>query len=177
MLSLATANLQRLQALMSDMLAYAQVGGAGKRTDVSLREPLEMALSNLQKDIEETGAQVSFGVLPTVRTDRSQVTLVFQNLISNAIKFRSGQAPRLQIGSKKEKREWVVSVADNGQGFDSRYAEQIFLPFKRLHGSDTPGSGIGLATCKRIVERIGGRIWAEAVPGKGATFYFTLPVK
>jgi len=120
---------------------------------------------------------VNIGVLPTVRTDRSQVTLVFQNLISNAIKFRSGQAPRLQIGSKKEKREWVVSVADNGQGFDSRYAEQIFLPFKRLHGSDTPGSGIGLATCKRIVERIGGRIWAEAVPGKGATFYFTLPVK
>ena len=177
LLSLAAANLQRLQALMSDMLAYAQVGGAGKRTAVPLREPLEMALGNLQKDIEETGAQVNFGLLPTVRTDRSQVTLVFQNLISNAIKFRSGEAPHLRIGTKKEKREWVVSVADNGQGFDAQYAEQIFLPFKRLHGSDTPGSGIGLATCKRIVERMGGRVWAEAALGKGATFYFTLPVK
>ncbi len=176
-LSLATANLQRLQALMSDMLAYAQVGGAGKRIAVSLREPLEMALSNLQKDIQETGAQVNFPLLPTVRTDRPQLTLVFQNLISNAIKFRSSQPPRLQIGMKKEKREWVVSIADNGQGFDPQYAEQIFLPFKRLHGSETPGSGIGLATCKRIVERLGGRIWAEAERGKGATFYFTLPAK
>ena len=174
-LALATANLQRLQALMSDMLAYAQVGGAGKRTAVSLREPLQMALSNLQKDIEETGAQVNFGLLPTLRTDRYQLTLVFQNLISNAIKFRSDQPPCLQIGAKKEKGEWTVFIGDNGQGFDPQYAEQIFLPFKRLHGPDTPGSGIGLATCKRIVERLGGRIWAEAAQGEGATFYFTLP--
>ena len=117
------------------------------------------------------------GPLPTVRTDRSQVTLVFQNLISNAIKFRSDAAPRVRIGAKKENREWVVTIADNGQGFDPEYAEQIFLPFKRLHGSDTPGSGIGLATCKRIVERLGGRIWVEAARGKGATFFFTLPAK
>lgn len=176
-LSLATANLQRLQALMSDMLAYAQVGGAGKRTAVPLQEPLEMALSNLQKDIQETGAQLNFQRLPTVRTDRSQMTLVFQNLISNAIKFRSSQPPCLQIGAKRKDLEWVVSITDNGQGFDPAHAEQIFLPFKRLHGSDTPGSGIGLATCKRIVERLGGRIWAEAAQGKGATFYFTLPIK
>jgi light-regulated signal transduction histidine kinase (bacteriophytochrome) len=175
MLALATANLQRLQALMSDMLAYAQVGGAGKRTTVSLREPLQMALSNLQRDIEETGAQVNFGLLPTLRTDRYQLTLVFQNLISNAIKFRSDRPPCLQIGAKKEKGEWTVFIGDNGQGFDPQYAEQIFLPFKRLHGPNTPGSGIGLATCKRIVERLGGRIWAEAAQGEGATFYFTLP--
>ena len=102
---------------------------------------------------------------------------MFQNLISNAIKFRSDQPPYLQIGARKEKREWVVSIGDNGQGFDPQYAEKIFLPFQRLHGSDTPGSGIGLATCKRIVERLGGRIWAEAAQGKGATFYFTLPGK
>ena len=177
MLSLATANLQRLQALMTDMLAYAQVGGTAKRTAVPLQEPLQMALSNLQKDIEETGAQVNIGLLPTIRTDRYQLTLVFQNLIGNAIKFRSDRRPCLQIGAKKEKGEWTVSIGDNGQGFDPQYAEQIFLPFKRLHGSDTPGSGIGLATCKRIVERLGGRIWAEAAQGTGATFYFTLPRK
>jgi chemotaxis family two-component system sensor kinase Cph1 len=176
-LSMATANLQRLKTLMADMLAYAQVGGAGKRAAVSLREPLEMALSNLHKDIEQTGTEVNFGFLPTVRTDRSQLTLVFQNLISNAIKFRTDQPPRLEIVAKRANREWLVSIADNGEGFDSDYAEQIFLPFKRLHGSDTPGSGIGLATCKRIVERLGGRIWAEAAKGKGATFYFTLPGK
>jgi signal transduction histidine kinase len=96
-------------------------------------------------------------------------------LISNAIKFRSGAALRIQIGAKRETQQYVVSVADNGQGFDQQYADQVFLPFKRLHGHETPGSGIGLATCRRIVERLGGRIWAEATPGKGATFYFTLP--
>ncbi|MGA2879197.1 MAG: ATP-binding protein [Bryobacteraceae bacterium] len=176
-LSLATANLLRLQALMNDILAYAQVGGSGKRATVALQEPLQMALSNLQKDIEETGAQVNFGLLPTVWTDRFQLTLVFQNLIDNAIKFRSDKAPFLQIGANREGREFIVSITDNGQGFDAQYAEQIFLPFQRLHGSDTPGSGIGLATCKRIVERMGGRIWAESAPGQGSTFYFTLPDK
>ena len=143
---------------------------------VPLREPVEIALINLQNDIEQTGAQVNVGPLPTVKVDRSQLTLVFQNLIGNAVKFRTDEPPRLQIGATRENREYVVSIADNGQGFDPRFAEQIFLPFKRLHGSETPGSGIGLATCKRIIERMRGRIWAEAAPGKGATFYFTLPI-
>jgi signal transduction histidine kinase len=174
-LSLATDNLWRLQALMSDILAYSQVGGGGNTVAVPLQEPLQMALSNLQKDIEETGARVNFGTLPTVKADRSLLTLVFQNLISNAIKFRSDQPPHLQIGAVLENREYVVSIADNGQGFDPHYADQIFLPFKRLHGPETPGSGIGLATCKRIVERLGGRIWAEAANGKGAIFFFALP--
>jgi signal transduction histidine kinase len=175
-LSMATAHLQRLQTLMSDILSYAQVGGAQNTATVPLREPVEIALVNLQSDIEKTRAQVDVGPLPTVRVDRSQLTLVFQNLIGNAVKFRTDEAPRLQIGATRENREYVVSIADNGQGFDPRFAEQIFLPFKRLHGSETPGSGIGLATCKRIIERMRGRIWAEAAPGKGATFYFTLPI-
>jgi signal transduction histidine kinase len=175
LLSMAKANLDRLQALMSDILAYSLVGGAVPAVYVSLEEPLQMALTNLQKDIEETGAEVNFGPLPTVKSDRSLLTLVFQNLISNAIKFRSYERPRLQIAGARENREYVVSIADNGQGFDTQYAEQIFLPFKRLHGTDTPGSGIGLATCKRIVERLGGRIWAESAREKGATFYFALP--
>jgi signal transduction histidine kinase len=174
-LSTATAGLQRLQALMSDILAYSQVGGAQERTIAPLQESLQMALSNLQKDIEETGAQLTHGSLPSLKADRSLMTLVFQNLIGNSLKFRANEPPRVQIEGIRENGEWIISVADNGQGFDSRYATQIFLPFKRLHGPETPGSGIGLATCKRVVERLGGRIWAEAAPGRGATFHFTLP--
>jgi signal transduction histidine kinase len=174
-LALAKSNLQRLKCLMGDILSYSQVGGSENKVPVSLQGPLRMALANLQKDIEEAKTEVSFGPLPTVRADPSQLTLVFQNLIGNAIKFRSGEPSRVQIDVTREQREYVVSVADNGPGFDPQYAQQIFLPFKRLHGPDTPGSGIGLATCQRIIERMGGRIWAEAIPGKGATFYFALP--
>jgi signal transduction histidine kinase len=174
-LSMAVTGLQRLQTLMSDLLSYAQVEGGKDRALVLLQEPLELALANLQENIEEAGAQVIFDSLPTLQTDRFQLTLVFQNLISNAVKFRAAAPLRIQIGAKRETKQYVVSVADNGQGFDPQYADQVFLPFKRLHGHETPGSGIGLATCRRIVERLGGRIWAEATPGKGATFYFTLP--
>jgi len=174
-LSMATASLQRLKGLIGDILSYSQVGGSQNTEIVPLQEPVQMALANLQRDIEVAGAQVNIGALPTLKADRFQLLLVFQNLISNAIKFRADQPPRLEIAATKENKEYVVAVADNGQGFDPAYAEQIFLPFKRLHGADTPGSGIGLATCKRIVERMGGRIWAEAAQGKGATFYFTLP--
>lgn len=174
-LSMATTGLQRLQALMSDLLSYAQVDGGKDRAAVPLQEPLELALVNLHENIEEAGAQVIFDSLPTLQTDRFQLTLVFQNLIGNAIKFRAGALLRIRIGAKREDQHFVVSVADNGQGFDPKYVEDVFLPFKRLHGHETPGSGIGLATCRRIVERLGGRIWAEATPGKGATFCFTLP--
>jgi light-regulated signal transduction histidine kinase (bacteriophytochrome) len=174
-LALAKSNLQRLKCLMGDILSYSQVGGSENKVSVALQGPLRMALANLQKDIEETKTEVSFGLLPTVRADPSQLTLVFQNLIGNAIKFRSEEPPRIEIGVTREGREYVVSVADNGPGFDPQYAQQIFLPFKRLHGPDTPGSGIGLATCQRIIERMGGRIWAQATAGKGATFYFALP--
>jgi len=175
-LSMAMANLQRLQSLMSDILAYSQVGGAQNSEIVPLQEPLRIALTNLRKDIGETGTEIVVGPLPAVRADRSQLALVFQNLIGNAIKFRGAEPARLHIEATTDSRECVVSIADNGQGFDPRYAKEIFLPFKRLHGPETPGSGIGLATCSRIVERMGGRIWAEAADGMGATFYFTLPL-
>jgi light-regulated signal transduction histidine kinase (bacteriophytochrome) len=177
LLSLARTNLDRLQALMSDMLAYAQVGGGEATAVVPLQEPLEMALSNLQKEIEETGAQVANGLLPSLKGDRSLITIVFQNLVSNALKYRADAAPRIRIEAGREKEQWVISIADNGQGFDPKYAEMIFLPFKRLHGTDTPGSGIGLATCRRVIERFGGRIWAESAPGNGATLYFALPAQ
>jgi chemotaxis family two-component system sensor kinase Cph1 len=174
--SMATAGLRRLQTLMTDLLAYSQLDGAEQvAVTVPLEESLQMALTNLQKDLESAEARVEIGTLPGgVKANRSLLTLVFQNLIANAIKFRANEAPRIQIAAKEENHEVIVSVADNGQGFDRKYAEHIFLPFKRLHGSDIPGSGIGLATCKRIIERLGGRIWAEGVAGKGATFYFAL---
>jgi len=161
---------------VSDILAYSQLGGAQNTTVVPLQESLEIALTNLQGEIDATGALVNYGLLPPVKADRSLMTLVFQNLISNALKFRrAGEPPHVQIECRRTQGEWIVSCADNGQGFEPQYGEQIFLPFKRLHGAEMAGSGIGLATCKRIAERLGGRIWAEAMPGKGATFYFTLP--
>ena len=141
-----------------------------------MQEPLQIALTNLKSEFDATGAQVNYGLLPSLRADRSLLTLVFQNLIANALKFRRAtEAPHIQVESLRSREEWIVSIADNGRGFDPQYAQQIFLPFKRLHGTETPGSGIGLATCKRIIDRLGGRIWAEATPGLGATFYFSVP--
>jgi signal transduction histidine kinase len=174
-LSMATTSLERLQGLMNDILSYAQVGDDQRRASVCLNEPLDIALANLRNEIEEAGARIDHGHLPTVNADRSQMVLVFQNLIANSIKFRSSNPPLIEIRAARENRQFVISIADNGQGFDPKYAAQIFLPFKRLHHQDTPGSGIGLASCKRRVERQGGRIWAEAEPGKGATFYFSVP--
>ena len=103
--------------------------------------------------------------------------MVFQNLIGNALKYRGTEVPQIRIEAVREDANWRVSVTDNGQGFDSNYAETIFKPFRRLHGKNVPGSGIGLATCKRVIERLGGRIWAESILGEGSTFYFTLPAE
>ena len=160
---------------MNDILAYTQAGAAHSATSVNLHHPLEMALLDFEKEIATAGATVTSGSLPTLRTNLSLVAFVFQNLVGNALKFRSDRPPRIQIGSQRDGGDWIISVGDNGEGFDSQYAEQIFLPFERLHSRNLPGSGIGLATCRRIVQRLGGRIWAESELGKGSTFYFTLP--
>jgi light-regulated signal transduction histidine kinase (bacteriophytochrome) len=174
-LLMATAGLRRVQTLMADILAYTQAGGVPIRTSVPLQEPLEIALANLRQDVEGARARIQYGILPTVYVDRLQLMLVFQNLVSNAIKFRSEEPPRVRIGAVARDRAWVVSVSDNGTGFEPRFAERIFAPFERLHGPQVPGSGIGLAICRRIIERMGGRIWAESAAGRGATFFFVLP--
>ena len=119
-------------------------------------------------------------VLPTVMADTTQLSQVFQNLIANALKFRGEQPPLIHIEADRdvEQGQWLFSVRDNGIGIEPQYAERIFLIFQRLHSrNEYPGTGIGLALCKRIVERHGGRIWIESEPGKGSTFYFTLPDK
>lgn len=178
-LGLSIESLERLGALMHDILAYSEMSNAPpqQRVLMPLEEPLNIALENLQHHIDRTGADISAGVLPKVPADRTQMVMVFQNLIGNAIKYGGIEELHIRIESVREGSDWRISVKDNGQGFSAEYALSIFEPFRRLHGPNVPGSGIGLATCKRIVERLGGRIWAESIPGEGATFYFTLPVE
>ena len=175
----AVNGVTRMQTLIHDLLAYSRVGTRGKPfepTDCS--EVLECALDNLKVAIEEGGAVVTYDALPEVMADATQLTQVFQNLTGNAIKFRSEEPPEIHVGAEHEDGEWVFSVRDNGIGIDPEYAERIFLIFQRLHTrGEFPGTGIGLAVCKKIVERHGGHIWVESEEGEGSTFYFTIPKK
>ena len=168
----------RMRTLISDVLAFSHAQGSYvvlRPTD--LKQPLQIAMSNLSSAIEESGASVTHGELPWLTIDGTRMTQLFQNLIGNAIKYRRpGEPPRVHVSCARNQDEWTFSVRDNGIGFDSGYAERIFGMFKRLHGREVPGTGIGLAICRKIVESHGGRIWAESIPGKGSTFLFTLPV-
>jgi hypothetical protein len=125
--------------------------------------------------IEESDAVVTQDPLPIVTADRTQLGQVFQNLIGNAIKFRGPDRPEIHIGAERQNGKWIFAVRDNGIGIDPQYADRIFIIFQRLHTQEEyPGTGIGLAVCKRIVERHGGRIWVDSEPGQGSTFYFTV---
>jgi light-regulated signal transduction histidine kinase (bacteriophytochrome) len=127
--------------------------------------------------VDESRAVVEYENLPEIRVDRAQFTAVFQNLISNSIKYRKPEvSPKIDITAEREGQSWVLAVRDNGSGFEQAHAERIFGQFKRLHGRDIPGTGIGLALVKRIVERHEGQVWAESEPGMGATFYLRLPI-
>jgi PAS domain S-box-containing protein len=178
MLRTSVASLERLSALMNDILTFSEMGNAPQqRRLIALDDPLQIALANLKHHIDHNGASITIESLPQVRSDRTQMVMVFQNLIGNALKYRRAEPLHIRIEAVQEGSDWRISVADNGQGFEAKYASIIFEPFKRLHGMNIKGSGIGLATCKRIVERSGGRIWAESVPGQGSTFFFTVPEK
>jgi PAS domain S-box-containing protein len=175
-LDLAMASLRRLGELMEDILSYSAAENAPHQVrQISLEEPLRIAIENLRHHIEAAGATIHIGPLPTVSTDRTQMLMVFQNLIGNAIKYAGGSPPQIRIQAVEREGDWLVTVSDNGRGFAQEHAVKIFEPFRRLHGKDVPGSGIGLATCKRVIERLGGTIWAESTPGEGSTFFFTLP--
>jgi PAS domain S-box-containing protein len=166
----------RLERLLKDLLAYSQAGALSKPpVNVDCAEVIREVLLNLQVSMDETSAIVRWGDLPLVRADRIRLVQLFQNLIGNAIKYRSEASPCIQINAERGKDEWIFAVRDNGIGIKSEYAEQVFGVFKRLHGAAYPGTGIGLAICQRIVEMHGGRIWVESIPGSGSTFYFTLP--
>ncbi len=165
-----------MRHLVLDLLGFAQVARTEvKRTEVSVEAALSSVLMSLQMAIDSSQARITFDHLPVVYADETQLNQLLQNLISNAIKYRAEEAPRIHLSAREAGPEWVFSVQDNGIGMDMRYAEHIFTVFKRLHGRRYPGSGIGLAICKRIAERHGGRIWVESEPGQGSTFYFTLP--
>lgn len=167
----------RMQRLINDLLAYSRVGTHGKSLEpIDANVSLQRALANLRLVIEESGAEIVCDTLPTVTGDASQLTQLLQNLIGNAIKFRGDAAPRVQLTVTPEEKAWRFEVRDNGIGLAPEFAERIFVIFQRLHTKEQyPGTGIGLAICKKIVERHGGRIWVESEPGQGAAFCFTLP--
>jgi PAS domain S-box-containing protein len=169
---------QRMQALINDLLALSRVGTQGKPfvpTDVT--QVVARALRWLERALAESSGMVAVGPMPTVLADPGQLEQVVQNLIANALKFRRpGKQPRVEVSAERGEGAWVFAVRDNGIGFEQQFAEQIFLVFQRLHTrAEYAGTGVGLAICKKIVERHGGRIWAESAPGAGATFRFTVP--
>jgi light-regulated signal transduction histidine kinase (bacteriophytochrome) len=168
---------KRMQRLIQDLLTYSRVGTRGKSFELAdCNELLGEAVANLQIAIQESGAVITHEELPAVMGDPSQLTQVFQNLLGNALKFRGENPPRIHVSAKRQGTRWVFVVRDNGIGIAPEFAERIFVIFQRLHSrGEYPGTGIGLAVCKKIVERHGGKIWLESEPGKGATFHFTIP--
>jgi PAS domain S-box-containing protein len=168
----------RMQNLIQDLLDYSRVGaGNNEPESVDCEFILNKVLSDIKLVLKENKATVSHGPVPKVMADPTQLVQVFQNLILNGIKFHSEETPKIHIAAEKKASEWVFSVQDNGIGIDPQYSERIFEIFKRLNSRERyPGTGIGLAICKKIIERHGGRIWVESKLGKGSTFYFTLPI-
>jgi light-regulated signal transduction histidine kinase (bacteriophytochrome) len=169
---------KRMQDLIHDLLEYARVGTRGKEfKPTPLGLVVADALANLSNAIDEAKAEVVINDLPTLSCDATQLAQVCQNLLANAIKFhRPGQTPVVRVSAHRGEGAWAVAVADNGIGIDPKYFERIFQMFQRLHGrSEYPGTGIGLALCRKIVERHGGTIRVESAPGQGTTFIFTIP--
>ncbi|MGB8592276.1 MAG: CHASE3 domain-containing protein, partial [Candidatus Acidiferrales bacterium] len=167
----------RMQTLISDLLSYSRVGTQGKPLERTLcGEVFGRALQNLKVAIEESGTVITTGTLPAVLADPQQMCQLFQNLIANAIKFRGKDAPIVHVSAVRNGDDWKISVRDNGIGIAPEHADRIFVIFQRLHTrTEYPGTGIGLAVCKKIVERHGGRIWVESSFGMGSTFCFTVP--
>ena len=168
----------RIEALLKALLAYWEVNGREHDGSVSVDcgAVLAKALLNLHTAISESGATVTSDPLPSVVAEEVMLTQVFQNLISNSIKYRGEEPPRIHISAQKNVEGWLFAVRDNGIGIDPQDATRVFGMFRRLHGNEIPGTGIGLALCKKIVERKGGRIWVESEAGTGATFKFTIPM-
>ncbi len=167
----------RMQNIINDLLAFSRVTTRGKELEITNVESIfNQVLINLEVSIKENTAIITHDPLPKVMADDTQLTQVFQNLISNAIKFRGEDNPKIHIAAVRESNQWLFSVQDNGIGIDPKHKERIFEVFKRLHKRrDYPGTGIGLAICKKIIERHGGNIWVESELGHGSVFYFTLP--
>jgi len=168
---------RRMTDLINGLLAVVRLRKSRQLTaPIPFEKILEEAESSLQASIRDNQAQIQHSSLPTLVVDRVQFSQVMQNLISNAIKYRSEEPPLIRVGAKRESSYWIFSVVDNGRGFDQQFSERIFGLFQRLHGRDVEGTGMGLSIARKIVERHGGRIWAESTEGTGSTFFFSLPV-
>jgi light-regulated signal transduction histidine kinase (bacteriophytochrome) len=168
---------QQMQRLISDLLTFGRVGTRGKAFEpADCAAVLAQAVAQLQIAIEESGAVVTHDPLPVLDADPDQLGQLLQNLIGNSIKFHAAARPHIHVSARQTPEGWTLSVQDNGIGIDPQFADRIFEVFQRLHTrAEYPGTGIGLAICKKIVQRHGGRIWVESAPGKGATFCFTIP--
>jgi light-regulated signal transduction histidine kinase (bacteriophytochrome) len=176
----AVDGVKRMQKLISDLLQYSRVSTRGKEPEPTRsEEAFDLARANLQAAIEESEAEVTAEPLPTVLADGSQLAQLFQNLVGNAIKYRRpGERPRVEVSAEPDDGRWRFEVRDNGIGIDPEYHDRIFGIFERLHGREEyEGTGVGLAICKKIVERHGGRIWVESEPGHGTAFRFTIPAE
>ena len=167
----------RMSRLIKNLLQYSRIGrDIGPPVPVDCSKVLDLVLKDLQPSIQESGALITSSALPRVIATETELAQLFQNLLSNALKFRGAEAPRVQVSARTSGEGWLFSVQDNGIGIESANSDRIFKLFQRLHGQDQyAGTGIGLAVCKKIVENRGGRIWVESRPGEGSTFYFTLP--
>jgi PAS domain S-box-containing protein len=168
---------RRMEMLLKDLLAYSQTGSSseGPAQAVECEQAIRKVMLNLQAAIEQSAARVTWDELPTVHAHEIRLVQLLQNLIGNAIKYRSTLPPEIHVSATRREGEWLFSVRDNGIGIEPEYAQQVFGIFKRLHGQDYEGTGIGLAICQRIIERYGGRIWVDSKPGAGALFCFTIP--
>ncbi|MBI9076024.1 MAG: HAMP domain-containing protein [Desulfatibacillum sp.] len=168
----------RMQGLVNDLLQLSRIGTRGNPfEETDCHKVVQSVLKDLERSIEETGAQIQVEPLPTVMADSTQLGMLFQNLIANAIKFKGDSPPQVHISARQSDKEWVFQFRDNGIGIDPKYHERVFVIFQRLHErGQYEGSGIGLAITKKIVERHGGRIWIESAEGKGTSFFFTLPI-
>jgi PAS domain S-box-containing protein len=173
----AVAGAKRMQTLINDLLACSRVGARGKSfKPIDSEAAFDQAIANLRVAIEEGETVITHDPLPPLIADDSQIVQLFQNLLGNAIKFHGKEPPRIHVSAKQEGNEWVFSFRDNGIGIAPEHFDRVFVIFQRLHAwGEYPGTGTGLAICKKIVERHGGRIWVESEPGKGSTFYFTIP--
>lgn len=175
-ISFAVDGVVRMERFIHDMLSYSHsVEGGLEMQPTNLRASVDMALVELNETIREAKASVTTDALPIVTIDALRMSQVFRNLIGNAIKYRSAALPEVHISAAPHDDYHVISVQDNGIGIDPAYADSVFVLFKRLHGRDMPGTGVGLSVCKDIVEHHGGRIWVESQPGHGSKFLFTIP--
>ena len=174
-----TDGAKKMNTLIKDLLAYSRITTHAKPPKWNnLEKILENALFNLSESIKESGAIITYDKLPTLKVDKTQFLQLFQNFISNAIKFRRDETPQIHVGVKKLDTGWLFSIEDNGIGIESQYFDRIYNIFYRLHTKEEyPGTGIGLPICKKIIHRYGGQIWVESEIGRGSTFYFTILLK